>query len=415
MTTAAMGSVRAWAVVGLLWLVAVADYASRNMITTIHGSLLGSIPMKEAQFGMLTSVFLCVYGTVSPFAGFLSDRYSRSRVIVASLMAWSLVTWLTSFATRFGQLLTLRALMGLSQACYIPAGLALIADYHRGATRAVATGIHQSGLVAGAILAGLGGWMADRFGWRFAFQAVGVPGLLYSILLFFVLHDATREQSPVHAGSSPSTVLRFGHALKSLSESRAFVLAAACIALIAGSSWILVGWLPTFLREQFHLDQGVAGLSATTYVNCGGVVGLLVGGALSDRWSRSNPRARVYISAIGVISATPFLLAAANAPFFAVALGGLLMTGVFRSFLDANSLSILCLVSDPRYRATGYGIINSIGCIMGGLLVYVAGALRDVHVNLNLMFTVVALAQVVFASLLLFVKPCGSQSLQSLA
>src|SRR5688500_18217454 len=133
---------RAWFVVGLLCVVGCLNYLDRNMIMTMRKSLVEAIPMTDAQFGLLTSVFLWVYGILSPLAGFLADRFSRSRVIIVSLFVWSAVTWLTSYATTFEGLLIARALMGISEACYIPAALALITDYHRGSTRSFATGVH---------------------------------------------------------------------------------------------------------------------------------------------------------------------------------------------------------------------------------------------------------------------------------
>ena len=129
---------RAWLVVGILWVVGCLNYLDRVMITTMRQSLTDAIPMTDAQFGLLTSVFLWIYAVLSPIAGFLADRFNRSRVIIISLFAWSVITWLTAHATTFNQLLLTRALMGVSEACYIPAALALIADYHRGPTRSLA-------------------------------------------------------------------------------------------------------------------------------------------------------------------------------------------------------------------------------------------------------------------------------------
>ena len=86
---------RAWLIVGLLWVVGCLNYLDRVMITTMRGSLKDAIPMTEAQFGLLTTAFLVVYAALSPFAGFLADRFNRSRVIIGSLFVWSLVTWLT--------------------------------------------------------------------------------------------------------------------------------------------------------------------------------------------------------------------------------------------------------------------------------------------------------------------------------
>ncbi|MCX6943422.1 MAG: MFS transporter, partial [Opitutales bacterium] len=186
---------RAWLVVGLLWAVGLLNYLDRVMITTMRGSLLEAIPMTDAQFGLLTSVFLLVYAVLSPFAGYLADRFDRSRVIIGSLFLWSLVTWLTAHARTYEQLLMTRAAMGLSEACYLPAALALIADYHRGPTRSLATGLHLSGVMVGAALGGVGGWLAEHRGWAYAFDLFGLIGLGYSLVLLFLLRGP--------AGSAP--------------------------------------------------------------------------------------------------------------------------------------------------------------------------------------------------------------------
>ena len=152
----------AWLVVALLWLAGCSNYLTRTMLTTMHGSIMQAIPMSETQFGLLTSVFLWVYAFMSPVGGFLADRFSRRRVIICSIFSWSLITWLTAYVTTFRELLVLRALLGMSEACYIPAALALITDYHRGPTRSLATGLHMSGLVFGSTIGGLGGWLHRR-------------------------------------------------------------------------------------------------------------------------------------------------------------------------------------------------------------------------------------------------------------
>ena len=186
---------RAWLIVALLWVVGCLNYLDRVMITTMRGSLVEAIPMTEAQFGLLTSVFLWVYGLLSPFAGFLADRYSRSRVVLGSLFVWSAVTWFTGHAQTFEQLLAARALMGISEAAYIPAALALIMDYHRGPTRSLATGVHMSGIMVGAGLGGLGGWLAETHSWSFPFTVFGLVGIAYSVLLALMLRDAPRGRT----------------------------------------------------------------------------------------------------------------------------------------------------------------------------------------------------------------------------
>mgnify|MGYP000875057871 CR=1 FL=1 len=164
-------------IVGLLAVVACLNYLDRYILTTMRGSIVGAIPMTDAQFGLLTSMFLWVYAFMSPVGGFIADRLGRTKVIISSLFLWSGVTWLTAHATTFPELLATRVVMGLSEACYLPAALALISDYHRGPTRSLATGIHMIGLSFGQGLGGLGGVLAERHGWSYPFMLFGGIGI----------------------------------------------------------------------------------------------------------------------------------------------------------------------------------------------------------------------------------------------
>ncbi|WP_353719959.1 MFS transporter [Dyadobacter sp. 676] len=246
----------AWLVVAMLCVVGGLNYLDRMMITTMRSSIIAAIPMSEAQFGLLTSVFLWIYGLLSPVAGYLADRFNRSRVIVGSLFVWSLVTWLTSRATTFEELLVTRALMGISEACYIPAALALIVDYHRGRTRSRATGIHMAGVYIGQSLGFVGGWLAESRTWNFAFVVFGVIGVVYALILAFSLKDAPVRQRET---ARREEVTGFADAVRNLFRQPAYLIALAAWGLLGVVSWMINGWLPTYYKEHFNLSQTQAG------------------------------------------------------------------------------------------------------------------------------------------------------------
>ena len=396
---------RAWLIVGLLWLVACINWTARGMIVTMHGSVIAAIPMTEAQFGLLTSSFAWTYGLLSPFAGFLSDRFSRSRVIVVSLISWSILTWLTAYARNFHELVAMRVLMGLSEATYLPASLALITDYHRGSTRSLAVGVHMSGISVGCSLAGIGGWLAERHSWGYPFQLVGCVGVAYGAVLSFALRDAPREVTANGAESDADPPVRFGQAVGNLLGRGSFWLVLIYYGLFGLVGWVVLGWMPLFIQTQFHLGQGAAGFSATGYVNAANLCGVFLGGILADRWSRTHPRGCILVPAIALCFAAPGVFLTANTSLSALAMAGLVVFGLAGGFSDANMMPILCVISDRRYRATAYGLLKFAGALCGGLAVYLAGMLQDMHFSLVQILNGAAVATLLCPVLLFLIRP----------
>lgn len=270
---------RAWLTVALLCVVGCLNYLDRTMIATMRESVVHSIPMTNAQFGLLTSVFLWVYGIFSPFAGFLADKFNRSKVIIGSLLVWSVITALTAHVKTYEQLIITRALMGISEACYIPAALALIVDYHRGPTRSVATGIHIAGIMVGQSLGFLGGWIAEKYAWTMAFNIFGIIGIVYSLLLVFTLRDAPKSVSST-TQTAPEATIKFIPAIKHVFNSFSFILTLIYFSLLGIVGWMIMGWLPTYYREHFQVSHATAGLYATGYIYPAALVGVIVGGIL---------------------------------------------------------------------------------------------------------------------------------------
>ena len=354
----------AWIVVLALWPVAMLNYLDRQMVATIRVSMRADIPSiaSDQDFGMLMAVFLWVYALLSPLGGFVADRFNRRWTVIASLLVWSAVTWLTGQMHTYSQMLVCRGLMGISEAFYIPAALALIADFHTGGTRARAIGIHQSGIYAGLALGGVGGYIAQAGSWRNCFTWFGLTGVVYALVLMAVLRDAPAATAQRQAGGPR---VRVAETLRALLTQPAYWIMVVYFTLPAISGWAIKNWLPTFLAARFDLEEGPAGLSATGYIHLASFAGVLLGGVVADRWMRATSRGRIYTSAIGTLLLVPGLLGMGAAWSVAAAIGFMLLYGLGWGFFDCNNMPILCQIVQPQYRATGYGLLNLVSISVG--------------------------------------------------
>ena len=387
----------------LLVPVAILNYLDRQMLATMKASMVGDIPSiaNKADWGLVLGCFKWSYAILSPFGGYIADRFSRRWVICISLFIWSAVTWWTGHVTTFHELMASRALMGLSEAFYIPAALALITEYHQGSTRSRAVGVHQMGIYIGQILGGFAGYAADSpdHGWRWAFSTCGMIGVIYAIPLLAALRDPVRAQQP-YVVTQPSRGI-----LKDLLGNRNFLLLVLYFTLPAIAGWVVRDWMPEILREKFNLGQGKAGVSAILYVQLASLVGALVGGTLADRWMRTTNRGRIFTSAIGMMMFLPALFSVGNAGTLAIAIVGLVIFGLGWGFFDCNNMPILCQIVRPEARATGYGFMNLVSISCGGFGDWAFGALRDQHVPLNFIFGAFAGIALLSVFLVLMIKP----------
>jgi MFS family permease len=394
----------AWFVVAILAPVALLNYLDRQMLATMKASMVGDIPSiaNRADWGLILGCFKWTYALLSPLGGFLADRVSKRRVVGASLFIWSLVTWWTGHVTTFHGMMAVRALMGVSEAFYMPAALALIADYHPGDTRSRAIGVHQAGIYLGQICGGFAGYVADspEHGWRWAFSTCGLIGAIYAVPLLWLLRDTVKPADRPAAAETGAPAPVGG-----LFANRDFILLVFYFTLPAIAGWVVRDWMPDILREKFHLGQGQAGVSAILYVQLASLVGAVAGGALADRWMGRTARGRIFTSAIGMLLFLPALFSVGNAGTLGVALAGLVVFGVGWGFFDCNNMPILCQIVRPGQRATGYGIMNLVSISCGGFGDWLFGALRDRQVPLNAIFGVFAGVALLSVFLVLLIRP----------
>jgi len=395
----------AWAIVGLLWVVALLNYLDRQLVVTMPGPIKADLHIGDERFGLLSSVFLWVYGLCSPVAGYVADRVGKRPVIIASLLIWSAATFFTGIADSFPALLVGRATLGVSEAFYMPAAVSLIVEYHRGSTRSRATGLHLSGVYAGSVLGGLGGGIAEMFGWRTGFLAFGAVGVAYALLLMiFLPHPpeySTLSEEALRQNLGPSRIGAFAVLLTTPS----FLFLLGMNLLNGAAYWPLRNWLPEFFRSELGISPTRAGIYGPMVFNGAAFVGMLIASNISDWWSGWNPRARALVPAIGFCLAAPCLFTIGAVDYVPIILACVLVAGMSQGFLDANLMPAACTVTDFRHRATAYGLLNFVGTTAGGGMTYVGGLLKEQHVPFAATFQV-ASALILGAGLLLFaVKP----------
>ncbi|RFC41561.1 MAG: putative arabinose efflux permease, MFS family [Verrucomicrobia bacterium] len=407
MTTQPSASRTAWLMVGLLFPVALLNYLDRQMIASMKLSVMASIPDigNEANWGLMLGKFKFVYAVFSPIGGYIADRFSRKLTICSSLFIWSAITWWTGHVESYHELLWARTLMGISEAFYIPAALALIADFHNGPTRSRAVGIHQMGIYCGVMAGGFAGYVADapNLGWRTTFDFTGLIGLLYTIPLILLLKNPPRNDPQPSAPKTSALV-----AARELLSNPSFLLLALYFTLPAVAAWVVRDWMPAILQKSFNISQGKAGVSAALYWQAAALLAAILGGWLADRWTRHTARGRIYVSAIGMALIIPALFSVGNAPnlnSFGLAIAGLVLFGIGWGFFDCNNMPILCQIARPELRATGYGLMNFVSMTFGGVADWIFGILTDRHTPLNLIFTLFATLALISIGLVLAIRP----------
>jgi MFS family permease len=399
----------AWLIVALLVPVALLNYLDRQMLASMKFSVMQDIPDigLEAKWGTILALFKWVYALLSPIGGYVADRYSRRYVIAGSLLVWSMVTWMTGQVATYEGLLVTRAFMGISEAFYIPAALALITDVHPGRTRSRAVGFHQMGIYVGVILGGFGGYAADHpgLGWRWAFEWCGLVGMVYAVPLFLLLRTPRTARAVAHP-TSPAGAAR------ELLSNGSFILLVLYFTLPALAGWVVRDWMPAILKAEFNIGQGLAGVSATLYWQVAAILGAVGGGWLADRWMRRTMRGRIYVSAIGMSLIVPAMFGVGYAPetgSLAVAVAFLVLFGLGWGFFDSNNMPILCQIARPHLRATGYGIMNLVSISCGGLADWGFGVMRDRQIPLFGIFGVFATAAIVSIVLVLLIRPRNTE------
>jgi MFS family permease len=304
-----------------------------------------------------------------PLTGRLADVVRRDRLVIASLVLWSLATLGTGLSASVPAFLFWRAVMGITESLYVPAALAIIAALHPGATRSKALAIHSTAQFTGIIAGGwYGGWAADHIGWRRGFALVAIAGMAYALVLWSAFRGrphfrnrlATRHS---HPAARPADIFK---------SPCYWTLALAFFAFCA-MLWMLYAWFPNFIYEHYHLSMTESSLTATVYIQISCMVGVLTGGVLADWLAQRIRSGRFLIAAAGLAGCTPFGFLSLAAGSLAMAKLSATVFGFFAGVFVANTFAAAYDVISRQNYGLGTGLLNLVGGLAGGAAILAAG------------------------------------------
>jgi MFS family permease len=397
-----------WYVVGMLWWIAVFNYADRQAIFSVFPLLSKEFHLSNLQLGLLGSSFAWVYGLSAPLAGTIVDRIRRKSAILGGLWFWSLVCMATALSRTFASLLFFRGAEGLGETVYFPASMSLISDYHGEATRSRAMGTHQTSVYIGTIVGGFfAGLIGQHFGWRSSFAVFGACGILLGFVLAKLLVEPMRGAADLFdlAAKPPPSVapprMSIPEFLKIIWTTPTLRLCMAAFMCENFTAMVIFTWLPTFLYRKFHLSLALAGLTATLYVQLTSMVGSPVGGWLADALRKRMPGGRILVQAIGIFFEAPFAVWCAFTGSLRWLIVSLLLWGIFKGFYEANIFASVFDVVRPEARGTATGFMNMMGWLAGGgTAPVIVGFLAD-RIGLSKSIAVTASSYIVASILLL--------------
>ena len=355
------------------------NYMDRYVAAVASPLIQKEFNLSNGAIGFLASAFLIVYAFAALPFGYWADRGVRRTVVGVGVTIWSLATLFTGFARNFFQLFLSRAILGIGEASYYPAGTSLLSDYFPKEQRARVMSIWGVGSTIGiAVGFAGGGYVADKFGWRNAFFFAAVPGILFALLAFGLrepLRGSVEARGPAVRQTRDANVRTFLNLMR-ISTLRATILSQIALYFVLASNAF---WLPTLLVRRFDLSVSQAGLFAGIVLVLGGLIGTLAGGWIADRLAKKNPAAYLQVGIIGLLVGAVFIVISLVAP---------LNIGPIPIFVPAFLITVIALyLNAGPFTAVAQNVVSPAlraSCVTMSL--FVAHMLGDSHSTFDVGF-----------------------------
>lgn len=359
-----------------LFVVYTLNFLDRQVVAILAEPIKHDLNLSDTQIGLMTGLAFALFYTVLgiPIARYAdSPATSRVGLISISLAIWSAMTLVSGLAQNFAQLLLARIGVGVGEAGCTPAAHSLISDAVPSEKRASAIAFYGLGIPVGSLLGLIvGGVLNDAFGWRVAFMAVGVPGLLLALILGFIIKEPRHLAFTNAIAQAPRSPLSAIEALREVFGSRTFVLLAVAASVTAFLGYGKGVWTVILFIRSHGLSAGQTGLLLGVVIGLAGVIGTWLGGALADRFGKVDKRHILTGPAIGMMVAAPVLFAGYSVADWRLAIGLLVVPTMLNAAYYGPTYACVQGLVRPEARAMASAVMlfaqNLIGLGLGPLL-----------------------------------------------
>lgn len=355
------------------------NYMDRYVAAVAAPLIQKEFGLSNTEVGLLASAFLLVYAVAALPFGYWADRGVRRTVVGIGVAIWSIATLFTGFARNFFQLFLSRAVLGIGEASYYPAGTSLLSDYFPKEQRGRVMSIWGVGSTIGiAVGFAGGGYIADKFGWRDAFFFAAIPGILFALLAFGLrepLRGSVEGRGPALMQTRDANLRTFLNLMR-IPTLRATILSQTALYFVLASNAF---WLPTLLVRRFDLSVSQAGLFAGIVLVSGGLIGTLAGGWIADRLAPKHPAAYLQVGIVGFLIGAVFIVISLVAP---------LNIGPIPIFVPAFLITVIALyLNAGPFTAVAQNVVSPAlraSCVT--MLLFVAHVFGDSHSTFDVGF-----------------------------
>jgi predicted MFS family arabinose efflux permease len=354
------------------------NFIDRQILVILQEPIKQEMGLADWQLGLLSGFsFALVYITAGIPIAYWADRGNRRNIIALAVTVWSGMTALSGFAQNFTHLLLARIGVGIGEAGGSPPAHAMISDYYAPRERATALSIYSTGVHIGVLIGFLaGGFLGQWLGWRAAFMAVGIPGVIFAGIFFLTVHEPERGRWETSAQASYKPSL--GETFRVLAGYRSFWYLAAGAGLTAFAGYGNGNFTPSFLIRSHGLGVAEVGILLALFGGGGGMLGTLLGGYLADRFGVTDKRWYLWIPTIAGGVALPLAVPYLLLDSTWVVIGLMFIVTILINTYLGPCLAISHSLVPPAMRALTsailFFVLNLIGLGMGPLT---AGFLSD--------------------------------------